>query len=68
MPFVEQVQRERETLEERIARLAAFCASPHSARLDPEERALLLQQLGVMQEYSLILTLRLRRFGARYKA
>ena len=61
-PHQREVIEERDTLNERIASLAAFTFSAEFGNCPTSERALLRQQLEAMRRYAYVLTLRIDQF------
>jgi len=64
-PHEERVVNEKKELDEKIAKLKAFCFSPGSptfSALSPEDRDLLEDQFTAMKKYSDILSRRIDRF------
>lgn len=64
-PHEERVVAEKRELDEKLAKLKAFCFDPGSATfkaLPPEDRDLLEDQYTAMKQYSEILSKRIARF------
>lgn len=61
-PHIERVVKEKESLDEKRAKLAAFFKDPIFATLALPDQELLQTQADVMTHYSDILALRLARF------
>jgi hypothetical protein len=65
-PHEERVVAEKRELDDKIAKLKAFCFDPGSpifSGLPPADRDLLEDQYTVMEQYSQILGKRIDRFG-----
>lgn len=58
----QRVRRERNTLENKIVKLASFNLSDQFRKLAVEDQKLLEEQLNVMLMYSIVLDERIKRF------
>lgn len=70
-PHEERVVVEKRELDEKLAKLKAFCFDPGSPifkGLSPEDRDLLESQYTMMEQYSKILGKRIERFSKAHSA
>lgn len=63
--YQERVIKERDELQEKYEKLAKFTESDKFDKLDEDNQALLLAQLGSMQSYYMILEMRIKKFNLK---
>lgn len=61
-PFQERVKKEKNELDQKIAKLNEFLASDATRNLELEDMRLLSDQFFIMKEYSSVLGKRISRF------
>lgn len=61
----QRVRVEREELEEKLGRLKVFMKAPQFLAIDKEEQRLMFRQVGLMEQYSNVLGVRLDLFGRK---
>ena len=61
----QRVRMEKVQLDEKLGRLRIFVASPTFKAIDKEQGKLLMQQVGLMEQYSNVLGIRLDLFAKK---
>lgn len=62
-PYQQRVLDEQADLEAKIERLAIFIKSPTFETVEPDERARLIRQHAIMEQYSAVLVDRISNFS-----